>query len=331
MIRRTIRAQILAASTAAALAFSSASAGQPVAQTASAASPGTTIRDPDLRIGRIVYRLGVAGRPHCPTAFPLTGLMFHHLGEYRPEDRPEAIRRYGVDKGIGVVAVIPDSPAAQAGLQAGDVLVAVNGTRFASPIEIAADPARWRDRAEASEGVLEQQLRSGPARLDVLREGRPLAVTLGSVPGCPARGRLARSNQANAFADGRYAIMTTRFLNFFRSDDELAVAMAHELAHNILRHPQHLEAQGVPNGILRHIGRNARLVRATEEEADRLGVRLLWSAGYDLNAIMPFWRRLYGRFVSKLQIISAHPSLGARERIINEVLSELANQPRPTE
>ena len=176
---------------------------------------------------------------------------------------------------------------------------------------------------------LEDELRRGPPG-STCCAGRPLTVTLSSIPGCPARGRLARSGQANAFADGRYAIMTTRFLDFFRSDDELAVAMAHELAHNILRHPQELEAQGVPaGGMMRHLGRNARLVRATEIEADRLSVRLLAAAGYDLDAIVPFWRRLYGRPDSILQIISAHPGLGARERIIAEVLAEVRAAPQP--
>jgi hypothetical protein len=297
-----------------------------------AAAPGSFLRPADHRIVAMLYRLGVAGRQHCPESHRLTGLGFHHLAEYAPADRAEAVARYGVDRGPGILSVVEGSPAASAGLVAGDVLVAVNGTPFPSATDIAAepDPDLWRPRTVASEVLLEEQLRRGPARLDVLRQGRPLSVTLGSLPGCPARGRLARSNQANAFADGRYAIMTTRFLGFFRSDDELAVAMAHELAHNILRHPQQLEARGVPTGgIMRNLGRNARLVRATEIEADRLSVRLLAAAGYDLDAIIPFWRRLYSRPDSILQIVSAHPGLRTRERIIGEVLAEISGQPQP--
>jgi predicted Zn-dependent protease len=175
-----------------------------------------------------------------------------------------------------------------------------------------------------SEEMLESALRDGTAQIEVLRGGvHRRTVTLASQPGCPARGRLARSGQNNAFADGRYAIMTTGFLGFFRSDEELAVALAHELAHNVLRHPQQLEAQGVPYGMMRHIGRNARLVRATEVEADRLSVRLLAAAGYDLDAIMPFWRRLHGRADSALALISAHPSLRSREAYISAAIAEV--------
>jgi predicted Zn-dependent protease len=121
--------------------------------------------------------------------------------------------------------------------------------------------------------------------------------------------------------------MTTGFLGFFQDDSELAIAMAHELAHNILRHPQQLEAQGVPHGMFRHIGRNARLVRATEVEADKLSIRLLHAAGYDLDAVIPFWRRLHARPDSALMIVSAHPSLGARERYLTETIALVRGTP----
>lgn len=316
------------------LAFCVAAAGAaPAAQQAALpAAAGSYLRAEDHRVAAIVYRLGVAGRRFCEEQLPLTGLLFHHLAEYEPRDRAGAIARYRLDRGIGVLSVIAGSPAAAAGIRAGDVLIAVNGTPFPSPVEIAAMRSRpqWRPLVEASEAQLEEQFRAGPARLAVLRGGQEIYVQLTGIMGCPARSRLARSSQSNAFADGRYAIMTTRFLGFFRSDDELAVAMAHELAHNILRHPQELETQGVPYGRGRHGGRNARLVRATEEEADRLSLRLLWAAGYDLSAAIPFWRRLYSRLDSRLSFSSAHPSFDARERVIREVTAELASAPPPS-
>jgi predicted Zn-dependent protease len=152
-----------------------------------------------------------------------------------------------------------------------------------------------------------------------------MELTVRPEQGCLARARLARSNQANAFADGRYAVMTTRMLGFVRSDDELAVALAHELAHNILNHPAELEQEKVPTGILRNFGKNAARVLATEEEADRLGIKLAWAAGYDVAAAIPFWRRLYARYdpIPTPKLFRTHPSLGARERMIGETIAEL--------
>ena len=286
-------------------------------------APGSFLRAPDHRIVSMVYRLGLGGRAYCPASFPLTGIAFHHLADYRPEDRAAAIARYGLDRGPGILSVVDGSPAAAAGIAAGDVLVSVNGQSFRSPADIAAQRKADDRRAmiRTAEELFEDQLKRGPASLQVARGADVRTVTLTPVPGCPARGRLARSSQDGAFADGRYAIMTTDFLDFFRSDDELAVAMAHELAHNILGHPDQLREEGVPNSFLRHLGRNARLVRATEVEADRLSVRLLHGAGYDLDAILPFWRRLLGRLDSRLMVISAHPSLAARERYLAEEIA----------
>ena len=307
-------------------AFAQDGPGAPVSEAEAQGFAGSSLRTDDLRVGAIVYRLGYAGRAFCPEAFPLTGLLFHHLAEYDAADRPEAIRRFGVDRGPGVLAVVGGSPAARAGLRAGDVLLSVNGRPFPSPVAIASegDARRWRPLVEASETILEDELRRGPARIQLLRSGETLDLSLQGVPGCAARARLARSSQANAFADGRYAIMTTRLLPFFRDDQELAVAMAHELAHNILGHPARLEEAGVPYNFTRHLGRNAALVRATEEEADRLAVKLLWAAGYDLSVIMPFWRRFAGRLDSQLQVISAHPGLRRREEVINAAIAELS-------
>jgi predicted Zn-dependent protease len=164
--------------------------------------------------------------------------------------------------------------------------------------------------------------------LRVLRAGRQIEVTLGSEPGCYGNVRLARSTQVNAFASGSTVIMTTALLDFLKSDDELAVVLGHEMSHNILKHPDLLDEQGVPGkGILRGIGKNASRVWKTEEEADRFGIKLVWRAGYDVNAAIPFWRRYLGRYDALPQIFRTHPSLGVRERITREEIAALSKEP----
>jgi hypothetical protein len=296
---------------------------------------GSFLRAEDYRVARIAYRLAVAGRQHCESLLPLTGLSLHYLPEYDASNRGEAARLYGIDRGPGVLSVVGDSPAARAGLLAGDVLLGSNGVAFPSGEAMVRETAgkKWREAAEQLEGRLEDQLRIGPVRLSILRAARPLEVEVPPLMGCPIRTRLARSNQANAFADGRTAIMTTRMLKFVRSDDELAVILAHEAAHNILGHPARLKDEKVPKGVLANFGKNAKRVRRTEEEADRLGLKLLWSAGYDTAAVMPFWQRLYRAFdpVPTPKLFNRHPSLAARERIVQETLAELGQaQPRPS-
>src|SRR3546814_17247433 len=62
-------------------------------------------------------------------------------------------------------------------------------------------------------------------------------------------------------------------VDFSPDDAELAAAIAHELAHNILRHRARLDAAGVDRGLAKQFGRNARMFKQTEIEADRPSVR----------------------------------------------------------
>jgi hypothetical protein len=288
-------------------------AAQPAPAAAAPAGQDSTLREADRRVAAVAWRLALAGRPLCPQPQPLTGLLFHHLPEYEPADRPLMIELYGLDRGPGVLTVLGGTPAAKAGLVAGDVLLAVNHAPFESPRAIAAErtPKAWRRRVEASEAQLEAQLRRGPAHLTVLREGREIDLMLDSVPGCPGKVRLARSTQTNAFANGGYVIMTTAMLAFLRSDDELAVVLAHEFAHNILGHP----AMRDEDGLLAAFGVKASAMWKREAAADRFGLRLMAAAGYDLDAAIPFWRRYLRKYDWFPQIFRSHPSLGARERI----------------
>jgi membrane-associated protease RseP (regulator of RpoE activity) len=302
----------------------------PAAAQAAEAS-GSLLRAADHRIGEIAYRLALGGTRFCPAPHPVTGLLFHHLDEYEAAGRAAMIDRHGLDRGLGILSVIGGSPAAVAGLRAGDVIVAVNGEPIRQDASRA--PARATPRRavlEAAEMQIEEALGQGPADITILRNGETLPIRLGSTPGCPVRVRLARSTQTNAFANGRYVTLTTSGVDFANSDAEVAVMIGHELAHNILNHPDRLDEQGVPReGLLRGFGANADKVRATEEEADRLGISLVWAAGFDASAAIPFWRRYYERFDGP-QLFRTHPTLAARERIITETLAALdASAQRP--
>lgn len=288
-------------------------------------APGSRVREEDYRVARIGYRLGRLAAAYCPEPYPLTGLQLHHLAEYDAGDRPEAIARYGLDRGPGLLSVVEGSPAAAAGLRAGDVLITVNGRALPSPSSMAAgrDNEEARPLIEDTEAQIETAFRAGPASLGLLRDGQPFSVTLAPVPGCPARVRLARSPQMNAFANRGWSIITTALLGFTRSDDEIAIILGHEMAHNILNHPARLDDEGVPDGLFRSFGSNAGRVRATEEEADRLGLKMAWAAGYDAMAAIPYWRRYYARYEVLPPIFRTHPSLRARERLAHETLEEL--------
>lgn len=296
----------------------------PAPGAAAEAADSTTLRRDDLRVGLVAYRLALAGSALCPERYPLTGLLYHHLAEYEPADRRLMVARYGLDRGPGVLTVMADTPGARAGLVAGDVLLAVNGRALPTGASVAAEPKRekWRRLADEAEDEIEAALRQGPADLRVLRDGREIQLRLGSIPACLGRVRLARSTQVNAFATGRSVVMTLAMLNFLKSDDELAVVLGHELAHNIFHH----RAIRSEEGILRGLGIKPSAVWKREEAADRFGLRLMAAADYDLDAAIPFWRRYLGKYDWFPQIFRSHPSLGARERIAAEEIAAIRRE-----
>jgi hypothetical protein len=276
--------------------------------------PATALRADDLRVASVGYRLAFAGKAYCPESYPLSGLLLHHLSEYDGDGRATEIARHSLDRGPGVLATVADSPAARAGIVAGDVLLAVNGEAFPDPRLLSTDRRgrQWRADIESSEARLEAALRRGPADLRILRGGQVLTVRLEPQTGCPARVRLARSSQANAFASGNYVVITTRILGEMRSDDELAILVGHEMAHIILHHQERIDGKtGAPLRTL-----------AAEEEADRLGLKLAAAAGYDLHAAIPMWRNFYAKFGGGLPIFRSHPSLKARERMIEQAIAD---------
>src|SRR5215217_1152094 len=72
----------------AALGVPAAAVAQVPLGPAAGASASTTLRQDDLRVGLVAYRLALAGSALCPERYPLTGLLFHHLAEYDPGNRP---------------------------------------------------------------------------------------------------------------------------------------------------------------------------------------------------------------------------------------------------
>lgn len=283
--------------------------------TLAAASPGVdselaALREADLRVASVGYRLATANAELCANRAPQRGFVLHAAGQYGRPLRKSAEVYFRLGPTPSVMAVVPGGPAARAGLLQDDRLVAIDGEAVAG-----ARPGGRSSFADvaAVEGAIDRSLADGGVALSVDREGRRLEIALLSVAGCASHFQLALSPQVAAGADGNYVTVRSGLVNFVRSDDELAVVMAHELAHNILGHRGLLAAQGVSGGLSAKFGADARRIRATEIEADRYGLYLAARAGFDVKAAPGFWERLEREHGHGIFADATHP--GARERL----------------
>lgn len=283
-------------------------------------------REQDARVARLAFRLAVAGRARCPALQPNPGLVLQHLTQFQLADRPGMIAALALDRGPGVIVVVPGGPAAIAGIRAGDILLAINGAALPPEPGLSApfEAARAHARNDAITDLLAAPApvsAPAPAPVDVtlLRDGRSETVRLAPLPACPSRVHLARSGQRNAYADGQHVFLTTGLLALLHNDDELAFVMAHEMAHTILGHAAIMRGGGVRKGIGRTLGHSGELVRATESAADALGTELMLDAGMDPVRGAAILTRLGGGDLG-ISLLASHEPAGKRVAAIRALV-----------
>ncbi|GEM71742.1 M48 family metallopeptidase [Sphingomonas aquatilis] len=295
-----------------------------VAAPAVAADPDTAatfdaLRQVDGRMAAIAYRLTTANAPLCRSLAPTPGWAIHSLGQYDPALRDQARASFGFETPIAVEAVVPGSAAAKAGVRAGDSIVSVDGRPIGSG-------APGKDASSAASDAAVEQIAGLPAdrplAVELMREGRTRTVTIPASPGCRSAFEVLLGPGMTASADGRIVQIGVRFFERY-NDDEVAVVVAHELSHNILRHATRLEAAGVKRGLLSEVGRNGRLFRLTEDQADLLGAYLLRNAGYDPQIAVRFWREHGGDVDGGLFRSRTHPSSSARAKALEAAIATM--------
>lgn len=243
-------------------------------------------REEDARIADLAFRLATRAVARCPVTVPALGFALQHLTQFELADRAGLAATLALDRGPGVTLVVPDSPAAIAGIRVGDVLLAIDSIPL--PPEEGRDlpflAARAHARADAVLDRIDAAVRAAAARpvsFDILRAGVVRQIALTPLPACPSRVHLARSSQRNAFADGTHVFLTTGLLARLRGRDELAFFLAHEMAHNILGHAAVMRSGDVRRGLGRTLGRSGEIIRGVERDADRLGAQMMRDAGFD--------------------------------------------------
>lgn len=187
---------------------------------------------------------------------------------------------------------------------------------------------RPRDRIIGSRGrpledssqALQIQLALG--RLNILRDGREITVTGNWPQLCYRPIHLTSSSAVKASTTPNGVELSLGLINYTRSDDELAYAIAHELSHFMLDHSRML-SQARDDGRLSPSFR-----RRLEMDADRGAVFLMHRAGYDVEGAVSFIDRSSLLRDFPLLGLSSHPRRSDRLADVRSAISELS---RPDE
>ena len=167
--------------------------------------------------------------------------------------------------------------------------------------------------------VLDQDPRDGTVSLRVLERNGEQQLDFTAFGGCPTKVTLIEDEAVNAWADGSSIRITTGLLARCQSDDDLALVLGHEMAHNLLRHRWRLVGRIGASGLLPSGEAAARELHDDEEEADRIAVSLSMAAGYDLGGAVEFMDGLLDRSLARSE---THPGPQRRLALLRDAISD---------
>lgn len=300
----------------------------PVTAASNSSSGGfEQLRQQDLRVANVAYRLAISNRKLCQEALkPQPGFILHGVEQYRPGDRERAASSSGLGRYMGVMTVVKGSQAEKAGLAPDDQLVSVNGRDLAAGA-IPADARATSAFVERARQIVLDEMNKGEVTLRIANAAGYRDLRFGTDAGCPFDVVVVPSTTVNAWADGARVVVTSAIVEQCDTDDDLALVIAHELAHNILRHRQRLALAGVPdNRLLPVSAAGSAKIRATEEEADRFAVSMASAAGYDLSRAASFLNRLLEANGLSRRAAATHPGSVRRLSLLSAAIAKVGRE-----
>ena len=266
----------------------------------------------------------------------LLGFTAKNKYSYTSEYADAAENSFGLGDRLHIMAVLAGSGAAQAGVRAGDILVAVDD----KPMPQGPNAERL---AASILGPLVTSKSS--VKLTLIRNNAPLAPMVPLTMACAFALELGNADNVNAYSDGHRVMITRGMLRFVRNDTELAYVIAREMAHSALGHASRLRMSATLGGIIDNLIRihpdTASMAgmagvkpyaQEVDAAADTLSLYMLARAGIDIDGVQAFWQRLASAHPgSELNGYTAiHPATGYRldvmSKIVPQVKAKLASK-----
>lgn len=268
----------------------------------------------------------------------LLGLTAKTKYSYSSDFVMAAEQTLGLDDRLQTMGVLPGSGAARAGVQKGDILLAAEDRPL---------PQGENAEREASMILAPLVADRDSIKLTLMRNNSPFAVQVPLTQACAFGIELGNSDNVNAYADGYRILVTRGMLEAVRSDEELAYVMAKEMAHNVLAHAARLKIGATMGGIIDNLARMypdmstmngmagiRPFPRDTDAMADKLSLYMLARAGYGIDRVVPFWRRMAGLYPATILngYTALHPATAYRVAAMEKTVSDIkakraANQP----
>ncbi len=262
---------------------------------------------------------------------PLAGFLPLHKRMFNGVFRDVAESQFGLEDFPTVVFSIEGFPATRAGLEPGDVITAINGRALSRG-------------ARSMRQLFDEMERIGFGRTILQLGGpRPRTISFTPVRACDFSLRVVDSPTINAFADGQRVAITEGMMRFAGSDQELALVISHEIAHNLMDHIRKMYGNALmgtfidglisgaigidTRGTASEAARRA-FSRAFEAEADYVGLYLMARSGREIQGAQNFWRRMATVSPGSITLATSHPATPERFLAIDGTVREIEDKER---
>lgn len=212
----------------------------------------------------------------------------------------------GLDERPVVFAILRDGAEWKAGIRHGDILRGVMG----QPV------ATGKAAGIALYGAL-KNCGGKPIDLELERDGVPYSVSVAPSRMCDCRIRVWQRETVDVLHDDNGFELGLGLLKFASKDDDLAVVMAHELAHQMLGHEQHVGWAALGRrfwDLFTGGGYGAPYTREEGVQADRFGLYYAARAGFSLEHAPDVWKRVKAHTAFPESFTKNRPYFASDER-----------------
>ena len=240
------------------------------------------------------------------------------------------INAFDVKNNALIYAIASGSPAEAAGLRVEDRVTQINGQPLAG------------ETMSVALAALNDATTSGAAlKLHIKRSAQAFNITLTPVSVCGYPVKLLDSQMVNAFADGENVMISKGMIRFVDSEDELALVIGHELAHNAQGHQDKKMGNAIVGAIFDGIAAGFGIhtgglfsnamgsvnSQGFESEADYVGAYFAARADYDVSDAAGLWRRMAAANPEAIHLAgTSHPSTAQRFLALEDASKEIATR-----
>lgn len=281
------------------------------------------------------FRLAQAALPFCDQKKnSYTGLYVSNIDAWPLKHRRLAREMFNLDEELSVQYVVPKSPAANAGIKEGDLILAVEH------LPVITGRGATRDFFHLLDN---QATKLNPSiAITVLQNDQTKIIKVSPQQLCYYPVTITTSNSLNAFANGKLIGVTTGLMRFVENQNELALIIAHEIAHNALHHidaKKHnyvmgsfidllasaygIESSGVFGALSTTI-----YSKQFEREADYLGMYIAARAGFDISETYTLWDRMAAENLAANDdsALRSHPISAERSIALQQAAEEITEK-----